>query len=101
MNRPQVTSNDCILAIHSTVEKFHRRRKQKGMGALVSRHEILGVIEEEIYELKKAIHEHTSDDELIEELKDLAVAAIFGIASLKGVISHGNGSDDRYELDHG
>lgn len=57
---------------------------RKGYGAFSSRHEILGVIEDERRELVKAIQEKHTDDSIVHELMDLAEICIFGIASING-----------------
>lgn len=58
------------------------RVAQKGDGAFASLHELRGVIDEEFSELMEALHQ--KDLAQIEhELKDLAVAAIFGLACLR------------------
>jgi len=59
-----------------------RRLNQKGRGTFASRHEILGAVEEERSELVAAV----CADNLgcVErELADIAIACIFGIASIR------------------
>jgi hypothetical protein len=46
-------------------------------------HEIYGIIKQETSEYEEAIHKRLTDDEKVEELKDIAVAALFGIASIR------------------
>ncbi len=58
------------------------RIAQKGNGAFASLHELRGVLDEEYDELMEALH--LKDLAQIEhELKDLAVAALFGLACLR------------------
>jgi NTP pyrophosphatase (non-canonical NTP hydrolase) len=54
----------------------------KGWGTFASRHEVLGSITEEYFELIDAIH-HNDVYACEKELADIAVAAIFGIACIK------------------
>jgi len=79
-----------VAAIESSIEectkKLFWRLKQKGRGCFASNHEIFGVIVQETSEYETAIHERVPDDEKIQELYDIAVAALIGAASIK---SHG------------
>lgn len=63
-------------------DKLQYRLDTEGDHTYASKHEILGIIEEERHELIEAIQKNESKEVLIEELKDIAVACIFGIASL-------------------
>jgi hypothetical protein len=82
-NRQQLTPQDFNKALESVKEKFFYRVKQKGSGTMASNHEILGIISQEVQEYNDAIHQKLSDSDKIEELKDIAVAAVFGIASIE------------------
>lgn len=67
--------------------RIHERLDEKGDGIWVSSHEIMGVLEEEVREFKDAVHGngnglYTKRVEMTEELKDIAVAAVWGIISL-------------------
>lgn len=53
------------------------------MGSLASSHEILGIIEDEVQEYRDEVHAKSAAELKIEELKDIAVAAILGIASIQ------------------
>jgi len=70
-------------AVESVTEKLDHIVARKGMGAMASNHEIYGIIVQETSEYEDAIHRRLSDEEKIEELKDIAAAAIFGIASIQ------------------
>ncbi len=61
---------------------LQKRLDEKGRGTLASRHEILGIIEEEHHELVMAVHQGAMA-ELEAELTDRAVACLFGIACIK------------------
>ena len=50
---------------------------------MASNHEILGIIDDELQEYRDEVHAKSKDEKKIEELKDIAVAAILGIASIK------------------
>lgn len=82
-NRHQLSWHDLEAAIQGVSEKTTYRAKQKGNGSMASNHEILGIINQETSEYEEAIHKKLSDQEKVEELKDIAVAAIFGIASIQ------------------
>lgn len=81
--RHQLNIIDLQNAVEEVSEKLDYRAEQKGMGAMASNHEIYGIIRQETSEYEDAIHEHASDKDKIEELKDIAVAALFGIASIR------------------
>lgn len=68
-------------AIKIVAEKLEFRLKQKGNKTFTSTHEILGVVAEEYAELIHAV-QNNNPAEVIEELKDIAVACIFGIVSI-------------------
>ncbi len=61
-----------------------RRLSTKGSHSLLSRHEILGVVGEEFHELVHTVKEGNKED-VADELIDLAVACIVGMASLRWV----------------
>lgn len=81
--RQQLDIIDLQDAVESVSEKLDFRAQQKGMGAMASNHEIYGIIRQETTEYEDAIHKRLSDEEKVEELKDIAVAALFGIASIQ------------------
>lgn len=69
-------------ARRDVMEKLYRRLDQKGWGAYIGPHETLGILFEEWREVADAVQ---ADDVawLVEELKDLAVGCVIGIASLR------------------
>lgn len=81
--RHQLDIIDLKMAVEDVSEKLDYRAQQKGLGVMASNHEIYGIIRQETSEYEDAIHRRLSDEEKIEELKDIAVAAIFGIASIQ------------------
>lgn len=82
-SRTLITVDKVHEAVKETVDKlFHRLDNDKGYGTLVSTHEIHGLIMEEMKELGDAVHENADHSHLKEELKDIAVGAIFAIACI-------------------
>lgn len=82
-NRQQLTIDDLKTAIGDVTVKLFFRATQKGLGSMASSHEILGIIDEEVNEYRNEVQTNSTADHKIEELKDIAVAAIFGIASIQ------------------
>lgn len=81
--RKQLTGVALNDALRSVMTKLHYRANQKGMGTMASSHEILGLINEEVLEYTQAVQGNHLDSDKVEELKDIAVACIFGIASIE------------------
>ena len=81
--RHQLTMTDLQLAMAGVAEKTDYRAKQKGMGVMASGHEILGIIEDEVLEYRDEVHSKSAAERKVEELKDIAVTCIFGIASIQ------------------
>lgn len=81
--RQQLTEEELNQASYGIWNKTLFRFEQKGHGSFSSSHEILGILNEEMKEYTDAVHENQSDHDKIEELKDIAVAALFGIASIR------------------
>jgi NTP pyrophosphatase (non-canonical NTP hydrolase) len=87
MKRKPVSA-DLLWEAASDVEEHMRKVIMvKGDGAFSSPHEILGAITEEYHELVEAVRHDKIGSPAIEqiqqELKDLAVLAIFGLACFK------------------
>jgi NTP pyrophosphatase (non-canonical NTP hydrolase) len=88
--RVPVTQDHLKLA-HVLIDSHLRSAIDKmGNGSLISNHETLGVLSEEVYELTRAIHENRLDS-IHEEMADIAICAIFGLASS---IARMDGLDD-------
>lgn len=81
--RLQLTEQQLDDTMRGIWNKTLFRFEQKGHGAFASSHEILGILSEEMLEITEAIHENQTQSEIVEELKDIAVAALFGIASIR------------------
>ncbi len=82
MNRKEITKEQALEACCMLNKKLLYRMNQKGRGSYASSHEILGLLYQELGEYEHAIHERKSDEDKIEELLDVAVAAVFGVASI-------------------
>lgn len=74
---------DFAKAVESIKEKLEYRQEQKGVHTYASIHECLGILQEEMTEFEAEVHGKTSRKLQIEELKDIAVAAIWSIASIE------------------
>lgn len=84
--REQVSGAHIDKGCNDILLKLLTRLKEKGYGSYASRHEILGIIEEEMLELKEAVRINTPRGYIRykEELMDVAVAALFGYISMDG-----------------
>ena len=81
--RKAVTKEQIDKTVKKILEKLKYTLHKKGPLALVSRHEILGVLEEEIHELKSTCSENLLEN-FEHELMDVVIAAIFGLICLQG-----------------
>lgn len=81
-NRKPVSASALDASISVIKENLQKKLKKHGDGMWCSRHEVYGIIAEEIYELLKSIHEKESLERFIGELADVAVGCLFGIASM-------------------
>lgn len=79
--RKQVDKQFRNMALALVEQKLKQILKQRDSGTFTSKHEILGIITEEYHELIDAVH-NNNKDELIEELLDVAVGAVFGLACI-------------------
>lgn len=81
--RHQLIEEDLENALTVVGLKLRFRAKQKSLGTMASSHEILGIINDEVQEYRDEVHAKGSPEGKIAELIDIAVAAIFGIASIE------------------
>jgi len=81
MNRKEINEHEIDEAIVKLKEKLKCVLKEKGKGTFTSRHEILGIITEEYYELIDAVRSE-SNYNVSNELLDIAVGAIFGMVCI-------------------
>lgn len=80
-NRPDIPQETIMKALDQVMDKLGSRLIQKGSGTFKSSHEILGVVTEEYDELIQAVR--SNDNKKLEhELIDIAVACVFGLASI-------------------
>ena len=80
-NRVQVSDEIILHTRRKLATELDRRLAKKGRGAYLSKHEALGVITEEFYELVDAVRNDENPSQFLEECMDVAVAAIFTLAS--------------------
>ena len=73
--------SDLEAVFKAVRQKLEFRLKEKGFGILVSRHEIQGILAEEFKELMDALQDNDRNW-FREELLDIAVGCIIGIASM-------------------
>ncbi len=81
MERPQVSDELILKALEALTVNVGRKIEEKGRGAFISSHETLGQVTEEYTELIGAVH-NNDPVEIGQELMDIAVAAVFGVASM-------------------
>lgn len=81
--RKELTHSDFVNALEEVDEKLSRRMLQKGMGTYASIHEILGIVQEEVTEYQEEVHAKNDREAQVQELIDIAVGAIWGIASIR------------------
>jgi len=81
-HRATLSDTNILTAIDDMVAKLKYRIEQKGQGAWLSRHEILGILTEEFTEVIDEIHSKGRNRELKQELLDLAVGCIFAVACI-------------------
>jgi hypothetical protein len=79
--------------------KLQDRVRKHGPGAYAGPHETLGILVEEMHELTESVRANRND-QTVDELVDVAVGAIFGVASL---ITLGRDGDrgNRWGIQHG
>ena len=83
IKRPPIDTAKISLAIIELMRQCNERLEKHGPGIFAGKHEILGSITEEYYELIDAVRDDKHPEHFIDECMDIAVACIIGIASLK------------------
>lgn len=78
--RHQITEADIDRVMERIKNKWKFRLDQKGWGIFQSSHEISGIIDEEVREMKDDLRDNLC---LENELVDIAVAAAHGVASIE------------------
>lgn len=82
MPRVKVEQEHIERADREISKDLERRLKEKGDHSFASTHEILGILTEEVKELTDAVQANNMEW-FMKELKDIAVACHFGVASHK------------------
>jgi len=80
--RHQLEDAEFVEQLYILKDKLFVRLQEKGHGISVSTHEIVGILEEEMREVWDALRENNNEG-LYQELLDVAVACLLGMASLK------------------
>ena len=79
--RVEVLESEIAAAFGTLGEALKSRLIKHGKYSFIGPHEVLGVIEEEMHELREAVRSNKPSD-VIGELLDVGVGALFGVASL-------------------
>lgn len=84
MQRREVSNELMLQVLEIFTQRLGQRLVDHGSGAFVSKHEGLGIITEEFWELCESAK---SDDPLkfVDEAFDVAVACLFSVASMAGI----------------
>jgi len=78
-----ISDYDITIALQKLERAIQRRIQKHGNKPHASAHETLGIIQEELYEVMKCIHENQDPIITAKELRDVAVAAIWGMIGLE------------------
>ncbi len=79
--RPQLSLADCYDVIDGLRGAIQKRLQRHGYGVAAGPHEILGILDEEMDELRDEVRAN-NHEKFYDELVDIAIAAIFGMASM-------------------
>jgi hypothetical protein len=79
--RVEVLESEIAAAFSTLGESLKSRLMKHGKYCFIGPHEILGTVEEEMHELREAVISN-KPDAVIGELLDVAVGALFGVASM-------------------
>lgn len=85
IERPQTNDMELQYIVNTLQEAVNNRITKHGYGIAISIHEIYGILAEEMKELLDDIHANEYES-VYEELVDVAVAAIYGMVSMKRII---------------
>ena len=82
--RTKVPIHDILGGLEMLKERLQFKLDKYGYGTFASRHEIMGVLMEEVVKVQATVHEsHGENDPMPNELLNVAVAAIFGCICMK------------------
>ena len=87
MQRPEIPERIWNNVCGAVINELDVQRKKKGDHSLLSTHEIFGVVQEEVLELAQAVQANDLQS-IRNELLDIAVSAILGIASIDNESLH-------------
>lgn len=82
MNRAQMSDEQIFKALEVVTHQVGRRLEKHGRGAFISKHETFGIVSEEYHELIDELRNDTDLTRFAEELMDVAVACVLGVASM-------------------
>ena len=82
MMRTKISEEQLYEVSNKATQKIQELMKRKGNGAFISSQEILGCLTQELNHLTKQSYEGTMET-FEKELWDIALGALFGIASIK------------------
>ena len=88
MPRPQVTAKQVSDAMGQLQKRLYEKIDKHGDGAYASPHETFGILWEEVDEANDEMRSG-NDAGFSEELIDIAVTCIFGVASESGLFQWG------------
>jgi len=82
--RIDVTDEQIMESLRRISEGLQTRLRKKGRKSFIGLHEIDGILDEEVREFKAEVH---NDDckAAVDELVDVAVTSLFGVASLGAI----------------
>lgn len=83
MTRDDITLEQFDQALALLRPALLKAIAKHGLGGCSSSHEIMGILQEEFDEFKLEVHKNRAKNRKIAELVDIAVGAVFGIASLQ------------------
>ena len=78
MPRTELTDEQIEIAFTALRTSLENAMEEKGRGSYVSWHELRGILDEEVEEFHDAVRD---EDKRREELLDILVASIWGLAS--------------------
>ena len=81
-DREKISDTRLAVTLQNFNAQLKKRLQEKGHGTFTSRHEILGTITEEYQELIEAIQKLPLAN-VRDELFDIAVACVFGVACIE------------------
>jgi NTP pyrophosphatase (non-canonical NTP hydrolase) len=82
--RIEVQDAEIAAAFAILGKELQKRLGKHGKLSFIGPHEILGIIEEEMHELREAVRSNKNAS-VLSELMDVAVGALFGVASLAAI----------------